>query len=436
MEQTNQFQKNFAFAVAGLFITVVAILLHIEQMYLMAAAIILTPAVAWALGRVLTRGITCERIFPATCPEGSRVAVVLRIKNTARLPRFYIRAYDTIPAWLVRHETKVPLILQLEPGETREMRYEVEAIKRGAFLVGPLRLQTTDPFGLTRFGYVVEGTNEMLVLPSPLHLRRPFLQGGAFGWRGDQEGSRRGIGSDFYGVRDYQSGDELRRVHWRTTARTGRLVVAEQTQGEATHAIIALDVAAASYRGTGEGKESAIEYAVKIAATLIDDMVKAGHTVQLLTPDIVESAVPVRGDTGTISLMERLARVEPTALQSVAQTLSDAVGTIPQGGTLICITPASDPALRSALSEYAAMGLPVSTFLLDRESFSSHSPQVPISLRERASELLHFAGSAAARSDKQTNRGEAPTQLPGNVLPVSQGDDLVSIIESIAHARR
>lgn len=395
---------------AGLFIIIVAILLHVEQMYLMAMAILLIPLVAWVLGFVLTRGITCERSFPLSSPEGGRVTVILRITNTARLPRFYIRAYDTLPAWLLRLETKIPIILQLEPGETRELIYHVEAVKRGAYQVGPLRIQTTDPFGLTRFGHVIDNSSEMLVLPTPLILRRAFLEGGAFGWRGDQEGSRRGSGMDFYGVRDFRSGDELRRVHWRTTARTGRLVVAEQTQGEATHAIVALDVQAEAYRGCGEGKESPIEYAVRIAATLIDDMVRAGHTVQLLTPDPA-SALEFRREHGVMPLMERLARVEPNSTQSLAQTLTDHVALTPQGSTLICLTPVADPSLKSALSEYIAMGVPASVFLLDRDSF----------------------GAKHGRSGgKETAKN---TVLPGKVVRVGQGDDLVGVIESMGYAR-
>ena len=414
MDETSQYQKqkNLAFGLAGGFVSIVAILLHITQMYLMAAAIFLVPAVAWALGRLLTQGLACERVFPPSIHEDTGARVLLRIKNTSRLPRFYIRAYDDLPAWLLRRDAKIPMILQLEPGEVREIEYDVDAIKRGAYTVGPLKILTTDPLGLTRFAHILDSRDEMLVLPEPLALRRPILDGGAFGWRGEQEGSRRGAGMDFYGVRDYRSGDELRRVHWRTTARTGRLVVAEQTQGEASHAIVALDLHGAAYRDSGTGKQSALEYGVKLAATLVDDLIRAGHDVQLVLGD-GDDAVISRRDIGTLPFMERLARAEAVSSRSLAQELTDRAADVPHGATLMCITPRADPALRSVLGEFIARGIPVGGFLIDRSTFADE-----------------WALKSAAQADPAAN---AP--LPGRIVNVRRGDDLVSLIESMTNAR-
>jgi len=414
LDETSQYQthKNVAFAVAGIFVSIVAILLHITQMYLMAAAIFLVPAVAWVIGRLLTQGLACERVFPPSCREDSSAKILLRIKNTAKLPRFYIRAYDDLPGWLLRRDAHVPMILQLEPGEVREIEYVIDATKRGAYIVGPLKIQTTDPLGLTRFAHLLESKDELLVFPEPLVLRRPVLDGGAFGWRGEQEGSRRGAGMDFYGVRDYRSGDELRRVHWRTTARTGKLVVSEQTQGEASHAVVALDVHTASYRDTGMGKQSAIEYGVKIAATIVDDLIKAGHNVQLVLGDGDDDIIS-RRDVGSLPFMERLARAEAVSSRSLAQTLTDCAASVPHGATMICITPVADPALRSVLGEYIARGIPVGGFLIDRAS---------------------FADSWKLKSANDADPA-AKGSLPGRIVGVSQGDDLVALIESMTNAR-
>ena len=78
----------------------------------------------------------------------------------------------------------------------------------------------------------------------------------------------RGDGDDFYGVREYAPGDELRRVHWRTTARTGTLAVAEYAQGVTLDVTVALDLFQDAYKGTGSEEHSALETAVTLAATL------------------------------------------------------------------------------------------------------------------------------------------------------------------------
>ena len=87
----------------------------------------------------------------------------------------------------------------------------------------------------------------------------------------------------FMGVREYGPGDELRRVHWRTTARTGKLAVTEYTQGVTLDVTLALDLCESAYKGTGTDDHSALETAVTLTATLLADLLQHGHAVRLVT---------------------------------------------------------------------------------------------------------------------------------------------------------
>jgi uncharacterized protein (DUF58 family) len=233
-------------------------------------------------------------------------------------------------------------------------------------------ISANDPFGFFNFKRAIPGTTELIVYPSPLPLFASLVQPGAFGWRGDADGLRRGGGADFHGVREYQVGDDLRRVHWRTTARTGKLAVAEYAQGETLDMVIAIDLNERAYQGTGAGLDAPIEYAVKIAATLCEDLTRNGHTVRLLlTTRRPDEPAPTNAGKWSAPLMEALARAEATSKATLAETLASYRSQVERGTMVIYLTPdGADPQLGLALAEYEALGVVTTGFALDRTSFA------------------------------------------------------------------
>ena len=171
----------------------------------------------------------------------------------------------------------------------------------------------------------------------------------------------RGSGTDFHGVREYQPGDELRHVHWRTTARTGTLSVAEYEQGASRDAVIALDLSRAAYARLGAASEDALEAAVTMAVSLCDFLLRQGHAVRLLTPgDADDPAPPAAGPAQMPRILEALVRAEADAALSLAETLTRGRLRLARGTTLVYITPAADdPALAGALDDFTAQGAPV-----------------------------------------------------------------------------
>ena len=223
----------------------------------------------------------------ASCPcrrrRGRRFPIAYTLGNGSRLPKFYLLVRDKLPRG-VGTPLPPPLVLSLWPGEEGETRGLVEVRRRGVFAIGPAQVYSTDPLGLQTFSQKLPSVSELVVYPALIPIRDSWLRGAASqGWRGQSSALTRGAGDDFYGVREYQPGDELRRVHWRTTARTGVLAVTEYAQGVTLEVTVALDLCRAAYAGTGEGMDSALEAAVSLAATLLDDLLRHGHTVRLLT---------------------------------------------------------------------------------------------------------------------------------------------------------
>jgi uncharacterized protein (DUF58 family) len=403
--------KWIAFMAAGVFIGSVGVILSVEQMYFMAACLFLTPVVSLVIGWILLLGLKAARRLPTTVDEGEEIDVEITLQNTGRLPKFFITVFDKLPVWIKDAGSSGNTILQLDPAEERSITYRLKTEKRGVYQVGPVRLSATDPFGFFTFKRSVPGTTELVVYPSPLPLFSSVIQPGAYGWRGDADGLRRGSGADFHGVREYQHGDELRRVHWRTTARTGKLAVAEYTQGETLDMVLAIDLNEKAHAGAASGLDSPVECAVKIAATLSEDFTRNGHTVRLLTTCWTsDDPVPTNSGKWTAPLLEALARAEVGSKSTLAETLGAFRSQVQQGSMIIYLTPdASDATLSTVLAEYERLGVLTAGFALDGVSFG----------------LRGLPG-----------RGAVDTILAGPVRPVRRGDDLVEAIHDLLGRNR
>ena len=394
---------------AGFFLLIVAALFHQEHLYLMAATLFLIPTVANLLGRLLASGLSCERTAPLSCSEGERVTITLNVTATGALPKFFLRVRDRLPRWLRATGDGPLLILQLRPGESQAVTYHLEPEKRGIYGLGPVQVVTNDPLGFYAYTQEVPCPGDLLVYPSVLPLRQLFLEGGgAWGRENQDEGAMRGDGLDFHGVREYQTGDDLRRVHWRTTARTGKLAVMEYTQGMTSDVLLVLDLNRDAYADTGEGPESALEYAVKIAAAVAAYLLARGYAVRLLTPGQVPLALSRPDEMPR--LLEALARVGAAASQTLTDVLRENMALTAGGKALVFITPAgSDAALDPVLEDCRALGARAFGFALDGASF---------------------------RTPDRSHRPAGPAATSAALQWVRCGDDLQQAIEGWNYARR
>ena len=195
------------------------------------------------------------------------------------------------------------LVAPIEPGGTARAAYRVPTIRRGRFAVGPLAASTTDPFGIARREWSVGGTTDVVVCPRVHPVLTPTLGAGRE-QRPDANANPRGVVHDergeFRTLRDYEVGDELRRVHWRTTARTGRLVVRQDETPWLPRAGIVLDVRPSAY------DDRAFEVAVEAAASVATSLRRDRRRVRLQTG----SGLDLTG-TAPDAMLEQLATLEP-----------------------------------------------------------------------------------------------------------------------------
>jgi len=219
---------------------------------------------------------------PDATPPGEPVQVRLEVRNLAARPTPALDWVDLLPPELV---PAVPrsfpsLAAAASSGGPRgadrvALRYTARARRRGAYLLGPMRVSRTDPFGLARCGYLVGESKALLVTPRIAALDR----GAADDARGegtDPELVRHSIPSlDEVIPREYRPGDPLRRVQWRATARLDRLMVRQEEQLSNPQAWILLD----TERQRAGRDSAAFERAIELVASIAVHLLGIGYLV-------------------------------------------------------------------------------------------------------------------------------------------------------------
>lgn len=255
--------------------------------------------------------LSCTRsLRPSRVAAGTVATVVVRVQNVSLLPTGLLLVEDTLP---YTFGTAPRLVLdRLAPGAARELSYRLRADVRGRYPVGPLTVRLADPFGLCRLTRVFADRDLLTVTPTTVPLPPLRLGGGASpGGRSTAARPAHGWGDDGAIPREYRHGDDLRRVHWRSTARRGELMVRPEEQPPHGRVGLLLDDRLAAHRG--EGVSSSFEAAVGALASIGVHLLRAGYDV-----DVATSAGPLRAVEGSATradpsdlLLDALAGVRP-----------------------------------------------------------------------------------------------------------------------------
>lgn len=233
-----------------------------------------------------------RRLAPARVPAGSEARVHLRMDNVSRLPTGLLMLQDRVPYVLGPRPRFV--LDRVEPGGRREVSYRVRSDLRGRYPLGPLQLRLTDPFGMCELTRSFSAHDTLTVIPRVEPLAPVRFGGEAKGYGDGRQRSLALAGEDDVIPRGYRYGDDLRRVHWRSTARYGELMVRREEQPRRSRCTVLLDTRGGAYDGAGP--DSAFEWAVSAAASVLVHMLERGFSVRLLTDS--GSVVPGEGADG------------------------------------------------------------------------------------------------------------------------------------------
>ncbi|SHG84014.1 Uncharacterized conserved protein, DUF58 family, contains vWF domain [Jatrophihabitans endophyticus] len=289
-------------------------------------AVVLVLAVAWIVvgPRVdLTRGVDPDRVSVGE-PALGRIDV----RNRSRLPSVPFVAVDRVGPDTVELPVGV-----LPGGAARPVYYPIPTVRRGRVELGPLTVERRDPLGLLRAARRVAAPALLWVHPR-VHPAATLPVGVVLDFEARTTANARLGTLTFSSLRDYVPGDDPRRIHWRTTARVGHLVVKEHIDTTEPTTTVLLDNVSLADGVT-------FEHAVEVAASVYRAVELEGRPVRVhlvheeSVPDAVDSldllaAVGVHRDSRS-GVLERIQR-------------------LPGGGVLVVVT-SGDPALLPRLAD-------------------------------------------------------------------------------------
>jgi len=251
--------------------------------------------------------LTGERtgLFPRG-REGDRFDVQLQLTAKRRITTVMLE--ERVPERLGK-TVKVP-ISKLSGGNTVEFGYALRCARRGVYQVGPLVAVAQDPLGMFQRETVVCEPFELLV-----HPRIEVVSDRALVRANEDPPIRPPIsrpwpnGSEFYGMREYVPGDDVRRIVWRASARTGTLMVKEFEQGITDKITLVLDTDRTNHSKDGENLSESFESGIRALASLGVRHLREGYEVRMEV-NAGPLTRPMRGTLAQTQLLDGLARVE------------------------------------------------------------------------------------------------------------------------------
>jgi uncharacterized protein (DUF58 family) len=273
---------------------------------------------------------TTRLVRPARLHFDAEAVVEVTLHNVGRLPTATLEVHDEIP--LVLSSAGRVTAPPLAAGARLLVTTPIRGGQRGRFTLGPLRVQLRDPFRLVGRTLRLPGTGEVVVYP-PLWSLPPGLPLGGASVAGGEGISRPlASGEDRSTVREYVQGDDLRSVHWASTAHRGKLMVRQAEAPQDPRAVVLLDVGSDRHHGHGPG--ASIETAVTAAASAAFHLADRGRGVVLVDAPLT---APARARPAE-AWLEHLATIEPAPvdLPAVLQQLGQGLA---GDGALVAVLP-------------------------------------------------------------------------------------------------
>jgi uncharacterized protein (DUF58 family) len=338
-----------------------------------AASALVLLALAFVRSRRGLHGLRVARHVHTNAFEDEAVRIELVLENRSRRRAALIELDDAFgPSVVDRHVMLEPG--PLLPGRRLTLAYRSFCSRGwGEYRVGPLGLSVGDAAGLFSARRLFQQLDTFTVFPR-VH---PVAGLERFGARAsllpqEASASRPGQSQSYLGVRDYQPGDELRRIHWPATARRGELTVKEHESDLIPYFTLFLDLDKRGRAGTG--RKSTLEFVVRTAVSLVWQASARGDVVQVIAEGERPLYVaPGSGELHATLALYELVRARQEGRLPLLQVVEQHRATLLPGSTaaLVCASLALDPfELEAALEALRARGVRALVFLVNDSSFA------------------------------------------------------------------
>ncbi len=338
-----------ALGTAGLAITAVGRAFGTLELYLLGAmaGVSIIGAVVYTASVQLDLEIG-RRAAPAKLRAGQPARIDLELANRSRRTTPVLRVTDHVSG-----SSGARVSLAGIPGRKQTVvAYQLPTRTRGLLEVGPLDLSFADPLALTTSTVRATGASQLLVHAPVIpfdSLRGRVGQEQVGELRNDR--SLRSGGDEFFALRPYVVGDELRRVNWRATARTDELMVRTDERPRTARTTVVLDRAAAAYSSEGFERAASASLSALVAGWNPEDALRLVTTEPTIITDIHSWHELDLVDDRFATLRWSVDTASPDSSEpsTLIPTLRD-LSTRTRGGTLIVVTGAPEPELAAAVA--------------------------------------------------------------------------------------
>ncbi len=253
-------KRGWAAVAAGLSLWIAARLIGSPDLHVLAAGILVLPVIAALYVRLAKVRLGIRRhISPSRVFAGSRTLVDITMENLGRTTTSFLMLEDAMPVSLGRPARLV--VTGVPPRNKQTVSYGIVCRQRGRYRIGPLTIFVSDPFGLARVRLQTSGFSDLLVYPQIEHLDGRHLTSQGVGAGESTVRHLYRSAAEFYTMREYVTGDDLRRIHWPSVAKTGSLMIRqdETTRRSSVHAGFVLRLATADSAPAIVTKEGLLE---------------------------------------------------------------------------------------------------------------------------------------------------------------------------------
>lgn len=319
---------------------------------------------------------------------GQEAVEYIEVRNKDFLPKVWVEFED--PSDLPRHRSRRVVIIP--PRRSRHALVTTPLLRRGLYDWGPLRITTGDPFGIFRRVRSIGGASQILVYPPVVDL--PHFQAPPANLPGEGRFRRRTyyVTPNAAGIRQYAPGDAFNRIHWKSTARTGEMMVKTFELDPASDIWVIFDLERRQHAGKDD--DSTEEYGVRIAASIARHYILNNRPVGFMSfGKDLRVIEPERGQNQLTRILETLATAAAVGDAPLGNLLLEEQRRFGRHTTLVVITPATDDDWLTAMQSLTQRGVKAAVVLIDPSTFGSNRQSLLMYGQLTASDILTYVVS-------------------------------------------
>lgn len=317
--------------------------------------------VSFVWSRFSLRGVEVTRETKSNRAQvGQTLVERVRVRNGSRFPKLWVEAIDHSD--MPGHQ--ISRVVNLNPNDANRWKVETWCSRRGRFQIGPMSLKSGDPFGLFPIEEVVPDVRELIVYPAVIDLSGFRLPVGELPGGNATQRRTQFLTPNASGVRQYMPGDSFNRISWKTTARTGQLMVKEFELDPTSDIWLIVDMdmrhhARASVPQTMQARamlnspdgalpvefwlDSTEEYAVTVASSLANHFLEQTRNVGMIFNNHHQDVIPAdRGPRQMTKILEQLAVMQADGHTPLAERLLRESTRFDRNSTVVIVTPSTD----------------------------------------------------------------------------------------------